>query len=181
MHSSHAWKHKWEICTALHRASSSLLHRGFTQHIQTHCHVSGAPEDTETLHLEASLLLGHSKGCPKGFLIQTHHFFPPVNGSYAANENSRKNFQQCQHSRQQPQAPLSAHTVLPTLRAAVACPRTPLAAHPPVTQHRHPRRHRCAAHEEHTGHNLDLSQGRLSSDHSSTRQVEHSSLWEWQV
>lgn len=37
--------------------------------------------------------------------------------------------------------------------------------------------------EEYTGHNLDLSQGMLSSDHSSTKQVEHSSLWEhqWQV
>lgn len=122
MHSSNTWRHKWEICTALHRASS-VLHQGLTQHMLIHRCVSGAPEDTETLQLEASLLPRHSKSCPKGFLIQTHHFFPAVNSSYTASENSRNSSQQCQHKQAAAPGTLSVHTVLPTLRASVACPK----------------------------------------------------------
>lgn len=113
-------------CTPLHGASS-LLHQGLTQ--LTHSHVSGAPQDTETLQLEASLLLGHSKSCPKGFLIQTHHFFPPVSGSYTASGNSRNSSQQCQHEQAAAPGTLCVHAAPPALRAAAA-PGTHLAAIP---------------------------------------------------
>lgn len=122
MHSSNTWTHKWEICTALHGASS-VRHQGLTQHMLMHRCVSGAPEDTETLQLEASLLLRHSKNCPKGLLVQTHHFFPPVNGSYTASENSMNSSQQCQHKQAAAPGTLSVHAALPTLRASLACPK----------------------------------------------------------
>lgn len=121
-----------------------------------------------TLQLEASLLLGHYKSCPKGFLIQTHHFFPPVNGSYTPSEDSSS--QQCQHKQHQALR-------LPTLfsphpEQLQPVPGTHLAAHPPVRQHRHLHRHHCVRSTQGTTqiYHKELP----SSAHSSTRQVEHS-------
>lgn len=112
-----------------------------------------------------SLLLGHSKSCPKGFLIQTPHFFPPANGSYTASENSRNSFQQCQHKQAAAPGTLSVHTSCSSCtQSSCSLSQEHSWQHSPLSDSTDTHGGTTVLYVgllcgECTGHNLDLSQG----------------------
>ena len=166
MHEPSAWRHYLEIHQHKTKLPAMLYQKSHSAHANTLPCLRGTRRHYKTLQFEASVLLGHSKSCPKGFSLQTHHLFPPVTGSYTPTANYKKHLPTLLNTSKQQHQPPCLNTLFSfALRVPLTCHSKTSCNMLPSQVHLldNTDMHRCnvVLHvdpvEEYTENNLDLS------------------------